>query len=239
MFQGNHLIFRHHLARVRLVSPRLKDKEELEGVDLAIAFVPGVPFIADKFGYLGPVKKMTPASAPATSANSSRSFNTATAMKELKAMEAGEINPFKPAPGTEAKPVQQKGPMKLPSDRSIESPKATEDSKYHNTSRPTTKPADKPAMKSNAFRTASAQGQAKTAMGGVAGATATARTINNKPASPFKPTNASGIQTNVNSVAQNNAMKNAMRTDNRLETKPSAQKPINSAFKPAGTTATA
>ena len=125
--------------------------------------------------------------------------------------------------------------MKLPSDRSVESPKATTDSKYQSTF----KPANKPAMKSNAFNKTAAQGQAKTVAGGVAGATATARTINNKPASPFKPTNASGIQTNVNSVAQNNAMKNAMRTDNRLESKPSAQKPINSAFKPAASTAAA
>ena len=237
----------------------LKDKKELEGVDLAIAFIPGVTVIADKFGYLGPVKAMPVASD--SQEKDHKAFNTATAMKEIKAMEAGEISPFKPAPGTEAKPIQHKGPMKLPSDRSVESPKATEDTKYGGTFKAANKAPERPALKSNAFnKSAGANAQTKTALGGVAATTAATRTMNSRTQTPFKPTNASGIQPTVNSVAQNNAMKNAFRTDNRIETKDASHnpavknafkpvseaapeasaetaKPVSSAFKPASTTA--
>ena len=70
-------------------------------------------------------------------------------------------------------------------------------------------------------------------MGGAAGTTAVASKMSSRTQTPFKPTNASGIQPTVNSVAQNNAMKNAFRTDNRIETKDASQNPtVRNAFKP-------
>ena len=61
----------------------LRDRKELEGKDLAIAFIPGIPLVAEKFGYLGPVKDMKPISEP----QNKNAFNTANAMKEIKEME--------------------------------------------------------------------------------------------------------------------------------------------------------
>ena len=61
----------------------LKSSKDLDGKDLAIAFIPGVPRLAERFGYLGPVKSVNTIEVH----ESNKSFNAATAMKELKAME--------------------------------------------------------------------------------------------------------------------------------------------------------
>ena len=114
----------------------LKKNKGLDGKDLVIAFVPGVPFIAEKFGYLGPVKDLK-----TDSAIPDKSFNTATAMKELKAMEspAKGNSPKGPAPkgafkpsypsGGQTKPVQQKAPIKRPTELSVNHAKAVADGK--------------------------------------------------------------------------------------------------------------
>ena len=113
----------------------LKDKKDLEGKDLAIAYIPGVPAIAEKFGYLGPVKDLKPVEEP----KENKSFNTATAMKEIKAMEAtaqasttakGAFKPSYPsASNTQAKTaVQQKAPVKRPASLSVNHAKAVAES---------------------------------------------------------------------------------------------------------------
>ena len=187
----------------------LKKNTKLEGIDLAIAFIPGVPFIADKFGYLGPVSSVPVVEAPKP--EEKKAFNAASAMKELKAMKDEDINPFKPADGV-TRPVQQKGPMKLPSDRSVNSPKATTDSKFQAPSRTAANTSANSSLKTNAFNGGNTAAGSKTAMGGVAATTAATRSSSYKE-SPFRSTNASGIQTTVNSVAQNNAMRAAMRSE--------------------------
>lgn len=187
----------------------LKKNTKLEGIDLAIAFIPGVPFIADKFGYLGPVSSVPVVEAPKP--EEKKAFNAASAMKELKAMKDEDINPFKPADGV-TRPVQQKGPMKLPSDRSVNSPKATTDSKFQAPSRTAANTSANSSLKTNAFNGGNTAAGSKAAMGGVAATTAATRSSSYKE-SPFKSTNASGVQTTVNSVAQNNAMRAAMRSE--------------------------
>ena len=98
----------------------LKKKEKLDGSDLAIAFIPGVPFLAEKFfGYLGPVKSMN-TSAPV----SEKSFNTANAMKEIKAMETSENGI---ATGT--RPAVQKAPVKRPAELSVNHSKTVTEAK--------------------------------------------------------------------------------------------------------------
>lgn len=187
----------------------LKKNTKLEGIDLAIAFIPGVPFIADKFGYLGPVSSVPVVEAPKP--EEKKAFNAASAMKELKAMKDEDINPFKPADGV-TRPVQQKGPMKLPSDRSVNSPKATTDSKFQAPSRTAANTSANSSLKTNAFNGGNTAAGSKAAMGGVAATTAATRSSSYKE-SPFRSTNASGVQTTVNSVAQNNAMRAAMRSE--------------------------
>ena len=98
----------------------LKKQEKLDGSDLAIAFIPGVPFLAEKFfGYLGPVKSMN-TSAPV----SEKSFNTANAMKEIKAMETSEKGI---ATGT--RPAVQKAPVKRPAELSVNHSKTVTEAK--------------------------------------------------------------------------------------------------------------
>lgn len=98
----------------------LKKQEKLDGSDLAIAFIPGVPFLAEKFfGYLGPVKSMN-TSAPV----SEKSFNTANAMKEIKAMEYSEKGI---ATGT--RPAVQKAPVKKPAELSVNHSKTVTEAK--------------------------------------------------------------------------------------------------------------
>lgn len=98
----------------------LKKQEKLDGSDLAIAFIPGVPFLAEKFfGYLGPVKSMN-TSAPV----SEKSFNTANAMKEIKAMETSENGV---ATGTRT--AVQKAPVKRPAELSVNHSKTVTEAK--------------------------------------------------------------------------------------------------------------
>ena len=98
----------------------LKKQEKLDGSDLAIAFIPGVPFLAEKFfGYLGPVKSMN-TSTPV----SEKSFNTANAMKEIKAMETSEKGI---ATGT--RPAVQKAPVKRPAELSVNHSKTVTEAK--------------------------------------------------------------------------------------------------------------
>lgn len=98
----------------------LKKQEKLDGSDLAIAFIPGVPFLAEKFfGYLGPVNSMN-TSAPV----SEKSFNTANAMKEIKAMETSENGV---ATGTRT--AVQKAPVKRPAELSVNHSKTVTEAK--------------------------------------------------------------------------------------------------------------
>lgn len=145
------------LAGVIFVRYRyLKDKEDLEGKDLVIAFIPGVPALAERFGYLGPVKDLKTIEPP----KENKAFNTANAMKELKAMEttgnsafkhantvnatavqtktaapqrttaSGAFKPSHPSAGQgQAKPVQQRAPVKRPASLSVNHAKAMADAK--------------------------------------------------------------------------------------------------------------
>lgn len=120
----------------------LKKQEKLDGSDLAIAFIPGVPFLAEKFfGYLGPVKSMN-TSAPV----SEKSFNTANAMKEIKAMETSEKGI---ATGT--RPAVQKAPVKRPADLSVNHSKTVADAKMAGTA--TAVKTASPAAKTSAPKT--------------------------------------------------------------------------------------
>ena len=114
----------------------LKKKEKLDGSDLAIAFIPGVPFLAEMFfGYLGPVKSMSTA-APVSEKN----FNTANAMKEIKAMETSEKGI---ATGTRT--TVQKAPVKRPAELSANHAKVLADAKKEGTVSAAAKPASKAA----------------------------------------------------------------------------------------------
>ena len=120
----------------------LKKKEKLDGSDLAIAFIPGVPFLAEKFfGYLGPVKSMNTA-APV----SEKIFNTANAMKEIKAMETSEKGI---ATGT--RPAVQKAPVKRPAELSVNHSKTVAEAKTAETA--TAVKTASPAAKTSAPKT--------------------------------------------------------------------------------------
>lgn len=190
----------------------LKDKKDLEGKDLAIAYIPGVPAIAEKFGYLGPVKDLKPIEEPKTN----KAFNTATAMKEIKAMEGTARGAFKPSypSNTQTKPaVQQKAPVKRPASLSVNHAKAVAESgKATNTAVRTNAPAKSAAVKDASAKsiipkTTTAAPKTAAVAGSAAAAGTTARAAS-KPVTQ-KPPVKRPASISVNQAARTNAEKRA------------------------------